>query len=157
MRMRSPAERPAHTKFSGSRTSAIEASQDGIIDGIKAFSHNNEFEIDLGAFSTTLSAKESIFDLFGDGVAVKSRAGAEDRIRIHVADSEDGNLIDLIKKFDLNQIQLSHSRTETLYLTYMTPSPRCMDQPVWLILLSLPLKLLLISIAPPSNSTNLPA
>ena len=58
---------------------------------------------ELSAFSTTLYAKEPRFALEQDGVAFKSRAGAEERVRIHVADD---SLKDLVKKMDPNQIQM---------------------------------------------------
>ena len=54
----------------------------------------------LSAFSTTLYAKGSRFALERDGVALKSRAGTEERVRIHVADE---SLKDLVKKIDPNQ------------------------------------------------------
>jgi hypothetical protein len=55
---------------------------------------------ELSAFSTTLYAKESRFALERDGVALKSRAGTEERVRIHVAD---GSLKNFVKKIDPNQ------------------------------------------------------
>ena len=55
---------------------------------------------ELTAFSTTLYAKESRIALERDGIALKSRAGTEERVRIHVAD---GNLKNLVKKIDPNQ------------------------------------------------------
>ena len=55
---------------------------------------------ELTAFSTTLYAKGSRFALERDGVALKSRSGTEERVRIHVADV---NLKDLVKKIDPNQ------------------------------------------------------
>ena len=58
---------------------------------------------ELSAFSTTLYAKESRFALEQDGVALKSRAGTEERVRIHVADD---SLKDLVKKISPNQIRL---------------------------------------------------
>ena len=58
---------------------------------------------ELSPFSTTLYAKESRFALGRDGVALKSSAGTEERVRIHVADK---NLKELVKKIDPNQIQL---------------------------------------------------
>ena len=54
---------------------------------------------ELGAFFTTLYAKAPGFALEQDGIALKSRAGAEERVRIHVADE---NLKDLVKKVDPN-------------------------------------------------------
>ena len=41
---------------------------------------------ELSASATTLYAKESGFTLERDGVALKSRAGTEGQVRIHVAD-----------------------------------------------------------------------
>ena len=60
---------------------------------------------ELSAFSTTLYPKEprTRFALGQDGVALKSRAGTEERLRIHVGDD---NLKDLVKKIDPNQVQL---------------------------------------------------
>jgi hypothetical protein len=62
---------------------------------------------ELSASSTTLCAKESTgglrFPPERDAVAIKSRAGTEERVRIHVADE---SLKDLVKKIDPNQIQL---------------------------------------------------
>ena len=55
------------------------------------------------AFSTTLCAKESRFALKRDGVALKSRAGTGEQVRIYVADE---SLKDLVRKIDPNQIQL---------------------------------------------------
>jgi hypothetical protein len=55
---------------------------------------------ELSAFSTTLYAKESGIDLERDGVALKSRAGTEELVRIHVAD---GGLKNLVKKTDPDQ------------------------------------------------------
>ena len=54
----------------------------------------------LSAFSTTLYAKESKIALERDGVALKSRLGTEERVRIHVADE---GLKNLVKKLDPNQ------------------------------------------------------
>ena len=54
---------------------------------------------DLNAFSTTLYAKESKINLERDGVAFKTRAGTEEQVRIHVAES----LKDLVRKIDPNQ------------------------------------------------------
>jgi hypothetical protein len=61
---------------------------------------------DLSAFSTTLYVKKSRFSLNGDGVALKSLAGTEERVRIHVTDRI---LKNLVQKFDPNQriIQLA--------------------------------------------------
>jgi hypothetical protein len=53
----------------------------------------------LSAFSTTLYAKARIA-LDQDGVALKSRAGREELVGIHVADK---SLKDLVKKIDPNQ------------------------------------------------------
>jgi hypothetical protein len=61
---------------------------------------------ELSASSTTLYAKESTSLRFApgrDSVALKSRAGTEERVRIHVVDK---SLKDLVKKIDPNQIQL---------------------------------------------------
>ena len=55
---------------------------------------------ELSAFSTTLYPKESRFVLEQDGVALKSLAGPEEQVRIHVTD---GRLKDLVKKIDPNQ------------------------------------------------------
>ena len=55
---------------------------------------------ELGAFSTTLYAKESRFALDGDCVALKSRAGREEQVLVHVADL---SLKNLVKKIDSNQ------------------------------------------------------
>ena len=55
---------------------------------------------ELSPFSTTLYAKESRFCLKGDGVALKSHAGTEERVRIHVTDR---NLKNLLKKIDASQ------------------------------------------------------
>ena len=55
---------------------------------------------ELSASSTTLYAKGSRFALERDGVALKSRTGTEERVRIHV---EDGNLKSLVKKADQNR------------------------------------------------------
>ena len=73
----------------------------------------------LSAFSASLSAKESIFDLVGDGVAVKSRPGMEERVQIHIADS-DGSFMDLVKKIDLNQIQLLERNASWSRVRYRT-------------------------------------
>jgi hypothetical protein len=54
----------------------------------------------LSAFSTTLYAKESRIALDQDGVVLKSRAGTEELVRIHVADE---SLKDLVRKIDPNQ------------------------------------------------------
>ena len=61
---------------------------------------------ELNAFSTTLYAKNCRFSLEGDGVALKSHAGTEERVRIHITDR---SLINLVKKIDPNQrmIQLA--------------------------------------------------
>ena len=61
---------------------------------------------ELNAFSTTLYAKNCRFSLEGDGVALKSNAGTEERVRIHITDR---SLINLVKKIDPNQrmIQLA--------------------------------------------------
>ena len=58
---------------------------------------------ELSAFSTTLYAKESTgrIALEGDGVALKSRAGTEEQVKIHVTDR---SLKNLVKKIDSNQI-----------------------------------------------------
>ena len=60
---------------------------------------------ELSAFSTTLYANESRFTLERDGVALKSCAGTEERVRIqvHVADE---SLKDLVMKIDSTQILL---------------------------------------------------
>jgi hypothetical protein len=55
---------------------------------------------ELSAFSTTLYAKESRFALERDGVALKSNAGKEERVRIHVADE---SLKELVMEIDPNQ------------------------------------------------------
>ena len=55
---------------------------------------------ELDAFSTTLYAKGSKFALVGDGVALKSRAGTEEQVRVYVADE---SLKDLVKKIDPDQ------------------------------------------------------
>ena len=57
----------------------------------------------LSDFSTTLYVKESKIALEGDGVALKSRAGTEELLRIHVADSDE-SLKNLVKKIDPNQM-----------------------------------------------------
>ena len=54
---------------------------------------------ELSASSTTLYAKSG-FALEGDGVALKSCAGTEERVRVHVAD---GSLKKIIKEIDPNQ------------------------------------------------------
>ena len=66
---------------------------------------------ELTAFSTTLYAKESRFALERDGVALKSRAGTEERVRIYVPDE---SLKILVKKIDPNQriIQLVERRDQ---------------------------------------------
>ena len=56
---------------------------------------------ELRDFSTTLHGKESKIALEGDGVALKSRPGTEERLRIYVADE---NLKNLVKKIDPYQI-----------------------------------------------------
>ena len=58
---------------------------------------------ELSAFSNTLFAKESVIALEQDGVALKSRAGQEERVRVYVADQI---LKDIVKRIDPNQIQL---------------------------------------------------
>jgi len=58
---------------------------------------------EVGPDSTTLYAKEFKIALEGDGVALKSRAGKEEQVRIHVADS-DGILENLVKQIDPHQI-----------------------------------------------------
>ena len=62
---------------------------------------------ELSPSSTTLYPKESTgslrFDPGRDAVALKSRVGTEERVRIHVADN---SLKDIVKKIDPNQIQL---------------------------------------------------
>ena len=56
---------------------------------------------ELNDFSTTLYAKESKITLEGDGVALKSRVGTAEQLRIHVADM---SLENLVRKIDPNQI-----------------------------------------------------
>ena len=82
---------------------------------------------ELSAFFTTLCAKKYGIALEQDGVALKSRAGTEEGVRICVADER---LKDILKRIDPNQIQLveqdraefgMHSRTKKLYSTTMTP------------------------------------
>ena len=58
---------------------------------------------ELSAFCNTLFAKESVIALEQDGVALKSRAGQEERVRVYVADQI---LKDIVKRIDPNQIQL---------------------------------------------------
>ena len=55
---------------------------------------------ELSAFSTTLCAKGSRFAIEQDGLALKSRAGTEERVRIHVTDE---SLEYLVKRIDPNQ------------------------------------------------------
>ena len=57
---------------------------------------------ELSPFSTTLYAKSSRIDLKQDGVARKSHAGTEERVRIHVADGS-LKLENLVKKIDPKQ------------------------------------------------------
>ena len=54
---------------------------------------------ELSAFSTTLYAKESRIALERDGVALKSRTGKSERVRIHVVN---GSLKKLVNKIDPN-------------------------------------------------------
>jgi hypothetical protein len=51
---------------------------------------------ELGAFSTTLYAKDSRFALDRDGVALKSCAGTKEQVRVHVADLSLKNLVNEI-------------------------------------------------------------
>ena len=55
---------------------------------------------ELSAFSTKLYAKECSLSLEGDGVALKSHAGTEERVRIHITDR---SLKNLVKRIDPDQ------------------------------------------------------
>ena len=54
---------------------------------------------ELSAFSTTLYAKEYRIALERDGVALKSRVGTEEQLRIHVADGSP-KILRVVKKID---------------------------------------------------------
>ena len=54
---------------------------------------------EVSAFSTMLYAKESRIALEWDGVALKSRTGTEEQVRIHVADPSLKNLVEKVDPY----------------------------------------------------------